>query len=315
MTTYCGQVQYMLGGLMYSKHARAMGIFTAVLFGLLSFSNANSEERRLCLWSFESDDTRIYLLGSIHAMKPDMYPLASPILEAFEAADKVVFEVDLTRLNAYEMNQVMRQKGMYASPGLIQNDLKPDTLSLLMDYLEANRMALDQVERMKPWYLMLTIGQRELARLGFDAELGIDRYLQQLALQEEKEILQLETFSEQIEILSSDPMPLQELSLRVSLEERQTVAGDLDDLLDAWQYGDADKMLELTLRSTARYPELTQQMDSLIDKRNIKMTRKIREYASTTGTYLVVVGALHMGGEKGIIRLLQDSYEITQLTY
>ena len=300
---------------MYVKYARVAGIFAAVLFGLLIFSNANSEERRLCLWSFQSADTRIYLLGSIHAMKPDMYPLASAIVEAFDAADKVVFEVDMTRLNAYEMNQVMQQKGMYASSRSIQNDLKPDTFSLLMDYLEANHMVLDQVKRMKPWYLMLTIGQRELGRLGFDAELGIDLYLQQLALQEEKEILQLETFSEQIEILSSDPMSLQELSLRVSLEETQTVAGDLDNLLDAWQNGDADKMLDLTLQATARYPELSRQMDNLIDKRNIKMTDKIREYASTTGTYLVVVGALHMGGEKGIIRLLRDSYEVTQLTY
>jgi len=300
---------------MYSNYARVMGILAAVLFGLLIFQNANSEQRHLCLWSFESDEARIYLLGSIHAMKPDMYPLASPIVEAFEKADKVVFEVDLTKLNAYEMNQVMQQKGMYASPDLIQNDLKPDTLLLLMEYLEANRMALDQVEQMKPWYLMLTIGQRELSRLGFDAELGIDRYLQQLALQEEKEILQLETFSEQIDMLSSDPMSLQELSLRVSLEERKTVADDLEDLVDAWQDGDADKMLDLTLRSTRRYPELTKQMDTLIDKRNIKMTDKIHEYASTTGTYLVVVGALHMGGEKGIIQLLQDSYEVVQLTY
>ncbi|MCH8256996.1 MAG: TraB/GumN family protein [Proteobacteria bacterium] len=300
---------------MYNKPARVMGFFAAVLFTALIFSNANSEDRRLCLWSFENDGTRIYLLGSMHAMKPDMYPLAAPIMEAFEAADKVVFEVDLTRLNAFEMNQVMRQKGMYKEPESIRNDLKPDTFSLLTDYLKANHMVLDQVERMKPWYLMLTIGQRELSHLGFEAELGIDRYLQQLALEKEKEILQLETFSEQIDILSGDPISLQELSLRASLEERQTIAQDLEDLLDAWKNGDADKMLELTLQSTARYPELKQQMDTLIYQRNIKMAYKIREYANTKGTYLVVVGALHMGGEEGIIKLLQDSYEVTQLTY
>ena len=45
------------------------------------------------------------------------------------------------------------------------------------------------------------------------------------------------------------------------------------------------------------------------------MAYKIREYANTKGTYLVVVGALHMGGEEGIIKLLRDSYEVTQLTY
>ena len=162
---------------------------------------------------------------------------------------------------------------------------------------------------------MLTIGQRELSRLGFDAELGIDRYLQQFALHEGKEILQLETFGEQINILSSDPIELQELSLRVSLEERQNVAQDLNELLAAWEQGNADKMLDLTLQSTLRYPELTKQMDNLIDKRNVRMAQRIRDYADTSNTYLIVVGALHMGGKNGIIRLLQDDYQITQLTY
>jgi uncharacterized protein len=300
---------------MYRKANRLVGFFAAVLIGLLVFSSAGSEQQRLCLWSFEKADTRIYLLGSIHAMHPDMYPLPWPIVEAFEAADKVVFEVDLTKLNAFEMNQVMQQKGMYTPPASIQNDLSPITSSLLMDYLDDNHMVVSQIEQMKPWYLMLTIGQRELERLGFDAELGIDRYLQQLALQKQKEILQLETFSEQIEILSSDPMPLQELSLRLSLEERQTVSRDLDNLLDAWQNGDADKMLELTLESTNRFPALAQQMDRLIDRRNLKMAGKIREYAGTGGTYLVVVGALHMGGANGIIALLREDYDVSQLTY
>jgi hypothetical protein len=101
----------------------------------------------------------------------------------------------------------------------------------------------------------------------------------------------------------------------VSLEERQNVAQDLNELLAAWEQGNADKMLDLTLQSTLRYPELTKQMDNLIDKRNVRMAQRIRDYADTSNTYLIVVGALHMGGKNGIIRLLQDDYQITQLTY
>tara|TARA_B100001964_G_scaffold244395_1_gene325721 strand:- start:149 stop:1051 length:903 start_codon:yes stop_codon:yes gene_type:complete len=300
---------------MYSKYARTLGASTTILFGLLLFATAQSEERKLCLWSFEGEESQIYMLGSIHAMRKSMYPLASPIVRAFNQSDKVVFEVDLTRLNAPEMNKVMQEKGMYERPDTIEKDLQSETFTLLKDYLKANQVPLAQVERMKPWYLMLTIGQRELSRLGFDAELGIDRYLQQLALHEGKEILQLETFGEQINILSSDSIELQELSLRVSLEERQNVAQDLNELLAAWEQGNADKMLDLTLQSTLRYPELTKQMDNLIDKRNVRMAQRIRDYADTSNTYLIVVGALHMGGKNGIIRLLQDDYQITQLTY
>ena len=86
-------------------------------------------------------------------------------------------------------------------------------------------------------------------------------------------------------------------------------------LVEAWQQGAADRMLEMTLVSTARYPELSVQMNSLIYERNTKMVHKIREYAATNGTYLVVVGALHMGGEQGLVHLLSQDYSVVQLTY
>ena len=54
---------------------------------------------------------------------------------------------------------------------------------------------------------------------------------------------------------------------------------------------------------------------SLIYERNTKMAHKIREYAATSGTYLVVVGALHMGGEQGLVHLLSQDYSVRQLTY
>jgi hypothetical protein len=248
-------------------------------------------------------------------MKPDMYPLAEPILDAFNEAEKVVFEVDLAKLDTDETSLLMQQRGLYTFPDSIKRDLQPETFALLEDYLVETGVELDQVKQMKPWYLMLTVGQLELRQLGFESAYGIDQYLQKRAADEGKEILQLETLQEQIEILSGDSMFIQDLSLRASLEERSSVQDDLDMLVEAWQQGAADKMLEMTLVSTARYPELSEQMDSLIYERNAKMVHKIGEYANTSGTYLVVVGALHMGGEQGLVHLLSQDYNVTQLSY
>ena len=290
-------------------------LIVIVLFTLTVLPVAYSADRPLSLWYFENEGTKIYLLGSIHAMKPDMYPLAEPILNAFYEAEKVVFEVDLAQLDTDETSLLMQQHGMYRFPDSIERDLQPETLALLEAYLVETGVNMDQVKRMKPWYLMLTVGQLELRQLGFESAYGIDQYLQKRAADEGKEILQLETLQEQIEILSGDSMFIQDLSLRASLEERSSVQDDLDMLVEAWQQGAADKMLEMTLVSTARYPELSEQMDSLIYKRNANMVHKIREYADTIGTYLVVVGALHMGGEQGLVHLLSQDYNVTQLSY
>lgn len=288
---------------------------TAIILGLLVLPFAYSGDRLLCLWYFENEGTRIYLLGSIHAMKPDMYPLADPILDAFEEAEKVVFEVDLMQLDAFEANLVMQRQGMYRFPDSLQHDLRPETMVLLNEYLADKDMKMSQVEWMKPWYLGLVIAQMELIELGYQSDYGIDQYLLELAAEKGKEILQLETFQEQVDILSRDPIFIQDLSLRASLEERSSVKDDLELLIEAWEQGAADRMLELTLVSTSRYPDLLEQMNSLIFERNLRMAHKIREFAASSGTYLVVVGALHMGGEKGLIQLLSQDFNVRQLTY
>ncbi len=298
-----------------SRHFRKISTMFIGLIFALPLIPLQADEKPLSLWLLETEEAKVYLLGSIHAMKPDMYPLAAPIETAFKEAEKVAFEVDLTRLNETEMNQIMQQQGIYTPPSSIESDLSRETLSLLKTYLKANNLSLANVRHMKPWFLMLTIGQKELSKYGFEPQYGIDQKLQQRAISEGKEILQLESFREQIGILSADSIEVQGLSLKASLEEMKTLENDLKELIVAWEHGDVDKMLELTIEASNQYPGLSQQMHNLIDKRNIKMTEIIREYAATSGTYLVVVGALHMGGEGGIIQLLKKDFTITQLKH
>jgi len=272
-------------------------------------------EKPLSLWLLESGESKIYLLGSIHAMKPDMYPLAAPIEAAFRESHKIVFEVDLTRLNETTMSQVMKQYGFYTPPASIESDLSVETLSLLKNYLRDNNLKLANVRQMKPWFLMLTIGQKELSKYGFEPRYGIDHIMQQRALEKGKEILQLESFGTQIELLSGDPIEVQELSLKVSLEEMPSLKGHLDELISAWEIGDADEMLRLAMAGSDEHPQLNEQMYNLIVKRNMQMTDKIRGYVAASGTYFVVVGALHMGGENGIVQLLSKEFSVTQLRH
>jgi uncharacterized protein len=294
---------------------RKLPAYLMILIGWIFILPVQALEKPISLWLLETEHSKVYLLGSVHAMKAEMYPLAAPIEKAFKEARKIAFEVDLTRLNQTEMNQIMQQHGFYTPPASIESDLPKETLGLLKDYLKENNLSFSNIRRMKPWFLMLTIGQTELAKHGFDSQYGIDQQLQQRALSIGKEILQLESFREQIELLSSDSMEVQELSLRATLEERVSLEEDLNVLITAWQNGNADRMLELAVEATAHYPELNQQTHNLIDNRNLKMANKIREYVAASGTYLVVVGALHMGGERGLVKLLSKDYSVKQLRH
>ena len=72
---------------------------------------------------------------------------------------------------------------------------------------------------MKPWFLSLKLAMEELASLDYEAELGIDRYFQLKARSMGKPVMQLESISGQLQLLSSDSPDIQELSLRAGIEE------------------------------------------------------------------------------------------------
>jgi uncharacterized protein YbaP (TraB family) len=282
---------------------------------IINIPSGHAKERKLSLWFFEYGDARVYLLGSIHAMKAELYPLADPILDALRQADTVVFEIDLTKISSGEIASAMRKHGSYAYPKTIEGDLSLETSKVLSIYFASSELSFPKLKQMKPWYLMLTIGLWELKQAGFDPALGIDQYLQNLSEALGKQILELESFTEQIEILANYPIEIQDLSLRASLENLQDFEASLDLLLNAWREGDADGMLLLAQSDTEKYPELSAQLDELIDARNLKMADKIHEYVARSGTYLIVVGALHMGGKNGLVQLLGKKYKLHQLSY
>ncbi|MDA0789565.1 MAG: TraB/GumN family protein [Proteobacteria bacterium] len=280
----------------------------------MSVVGAPSETDRLSLWRMEQGGSKVYLLGSMHAMKEDMYPLPGPIMAAFNDSEVIVFEADLGRLTPDEIASIIRQKGTYTPPSSISADLSDETTHLLVDYLRESRISFDQVRYLKPWNLALNIGIIELTRLGYKTEFGVDQYLQQRARQEGKEIRELESFGEQIEILSNDPIAIQDLTLRETLRSRSTIREELDAMVVAWRHGNADLMYRLAVASMSTNPLLAGQMDKLVTTRNHKMVARIRSYLGQGRDFLVVVGALHMGGPDGIIHELSRDYEVVQLS-
>ncbi len=289
-----------------------ISLVVLLLVFVVDVSRAESNDR-ICLWQLQTAKTNMYLLGSIHALKKEMYPLPAAIRRAYRNAETIVFEVDLTRVQPYEMGQFIDEQGRYSDNTTLAQSLEPDTYQLLQQHLGSAGFDRDMVETMKPWYVSLMIAQQELEQLGYKPALGVDQQLQKLAYTDSKEILQLETFQEQISLLASDPPAIQALSLKATLQELDQTQASIEALILAWQSGDADKMLELTLASGEKYPALKGQMDKLINRRNRTMTNKIKKLIDGGGNYLVVVGALHMGGNKGIIKRLRNDYRVRQL--
>ena len=281
---------------------------------LIACSHFAAAARPLSLWSVQSDTAQVYLLGSIHVMRENMYPLAAPMTEAFEASDVAVFEVDMAESGGPGAMKLMQEMGRYPKGEDIYSGLDEETLALLEEYFAENQIDIRQFETVRPWMIAVNIGLVELGKMGFDASRGIDLHFQQKAKATGKPILALETFREQIELLSGDSPEVQELGLKLALLFKDEAPEFIDQLIAAWANGDADKMYEVSAADYERDPRLEAQFERLLDHRNERMATRILAFLEETDkTYFVVVGALHMGGEKGLLALLGKDYKVQQV--
>ncbi|MCB1644581.1 MAG: TraB/GumN family protein [Pseudomonadales bacterium] len=286
---------------------------TALLISGPGFSAAEPEGP-ISLWKVSSETSSLYLLGSVHVLRPDMYPLPEAMTRAYEAADELVLEVDLSKVGQYEIASIMRAHGYYESTRGVEEDLSPETLTRLKTYLQETGLSYNSVRRFRPWFLSLNLGLLALASEGYDPDSGVDRYFMKRALDDGKPIAELENYREQIRMLADEPLAVQDLALRSYLDSAPDINTQISELLRHWRTGAVDEMYTRAIAEVSEYPPLLGQMERLIDERNRKMAAKIETMLQDNDTELVVVGVLHMGGEQGLVRLLGDHYQIKQLT-
>lgn len=266
------------------------------------------------LWQVPSKTATVYLLGSIHVADSSFYPLDATIERAFHNADTLVVELNLLKVDQRKLEQVVFQTGVYPADETLEKNLGKETLTKLDALLHEQGLSLDQVSRRRPWLVSVLLTKFNMDQLGYREALGIDRHFLKKATREKKDVLELESAEEQIDMLASWPPKLQELLLLSTIEEYPEAGPLMEKMVEAWKSGDADTLDKLVRKTGRDHPKLEPVVKKLFDDRNVKMAKQIEKYLSTDGTYFVVVGAGHLGGRKGIVQLLRDKgYDVRQL--
>ena len=273
-----------------------------------------SLEARSLLYKLSSKDSTVYILGSIHLAKQELYPLDKEITQAYKKSDVLVVELDpSSQESILTMQKTMMSSGMYPAGKSLQTELSAKTYSALEGYMSNIGMNVSSVEGMRPWVVMLQLTVTEMMRLGYSPELGVDKHFLDQAKAEQKLVVSLETAEEQMALLSREDRTFQDRLLLYTLESMHELEPMLDDMFRHWQRGDAkafDKIMSMPLQTD---PGLKDIYDDLIIKRNYKMTEKIEGFLKTKKNYFIVVGSGHVVGEEGIISLLkQKGYKLTQ---
>jgi hypothetical protein len=264
-----------------------------------------------CLWKVQGKTNVVYLLGSVHVLKETNYPLAAPIEQAFTNSQIAVFESDIGAMNDPSLAMKMMAKGTLPDGETLEQQLSPESYKAFQKQVQDSGMPPAMMDKMTPGMAAMMLEVFELMKLGLDPEAGVDKHYYGLAKKEKKQTIPLETIDFQIGLLSNFSKEEGEALMKSTLRQMDTLKKDFDDLLNAWQNGEADKLDKMLNDAMQDSPAIYKR---LVTDRNRNWIPKLEELAQGDKNAIVIVGAGHLVGKEGVAELLkQKGLKVTQL--
>lgn len=263
------------------------------------------------LWKISKNgNTEGYLVGSIHFMKADAYPLHDPFGEAFEASDVIAFEANIDSLQS-QAQQLIGRLGMYPGDKSLRSELSDSTYSLLESRAESLGLNLTQMRKLEPWVLSIIIPATQMQRAGYSGQSGVDSHFFRRAKDAGKKRVAFETPAEQLGFFDRFPANRQEAYLTFSLRDAEQNVEMIDQMAAAWISGDADRLEDLVQSEMkSEFPDLYQ---TLIVERNQAWMPQIKTLLAAESQPFIVVGAGHVTGAHGLVSMLrEDGYTVEQ---
>lgn len=289
---------------------------------ILALYDANGAGSKGLLWKAVNGDNTLYLLGTIHMDRSNVYPLHKSVRDALDASQVVSFELDL---NDQEGMALLAQLQVYSDGTTLADHISPELYARVQAAAESLGMEPNGFDAYKPWALASTFGVLSLQddTTGTNA-MAIDMYINAYAVNAGKTIDSVETYAFQGGIFDSLSAEYQEAYLDASLagyegmlngetasEEAQALAQAQQEqiaaMFDAWKDRDPNALAEVYGKEAILNSD-DELNSKLFTERDPGMIAAAAEYLETEGenTFFLAVGAGHMVDPGGIVSGLRE---------
>lgn len=277
---------------------------------LLCFANVSAKAP---VWKVTKGDDHLYLGGTIHVLSKDDYPLPVAFEEAYKGSEHIWLETDVAQMTTSDAQAKMLSVIMYQDQRSLSSVLEQDTYKDLTAFLQQRQIPAAAMDKLTPAGLMLSITAMELQRLGLiDETAGVDLHFSGRAKTDGKELKHLETIDEQLSFIGKmneiEPNSL----IKSMMEEVGKTSEVWEKLLSAWKAGDMQALGDAGIKEMkAEFPLIYQ---TILANRNQDWMQDITQMMKSEEVEFVLVGALHMAGDDGLIKkLTKAGYTVEQL--
>ena len=264
----------------------------------------------------------LYLLGSIHTDRNNLYPFHKQLRDVILNAEQVSFELDFN-----DTDQLLEFAALQTYPAgdSLANHISPALYQAVVQ--AAAQLGMDEgtVSQYKPWALANSFASlATLDETSSENAMAIDLYVNAKAVNAGIDIGAVETYAFQGGIFDGLSAEYQEAYLDASLagyegmlngeaadEAAQALAQAQQEqiaaMFDAWKSRDPDALAEVYGKEAILNSD-DELNSKLFTERDPGMIAAAAEYLETEGenTFFLAVGAGHMVGDTGVVQGLRD---------
>lgn len=254
------------------------------------------------LWLIQDDDSRIWLFGTVHVLRPNTPWGSAKVDQALAEADKLVLEITNPDDQAAAA-PIIQQYGVSPQTPL-SSLLTAEELAELDTAARSLGASAAQLDPLRPWLAGLTLSVAPIVAAGYDPQSGVDLVLRARAQADGKPVEGLETLEGQIRMLAGLSEETQLAFLRSAIRDYKEATTVLDGLVSAWAGGDVEGVEAI---GVARMQQESEELyDALLTDRNRNWADQIQSMLAGSGDVFIAVGAAHLAGDDSVQEILED---------
>lgn len=240
-----------------------------------------------------------YLFGTIHIMNNDDFAIGKNVEKKLKSASKLVMELDLGEADLADL----AAKSLFPEGKSIQDYISEEDYDILKTFF-ADSIGVDPMVFEMAYAKMKPIFMEQLIYFKYVGEnpSSYENSFTEIAENKEIAIVGLETFNEQLALLNEFPLEEQIQHLLHTVKHYSQESKNMDTLFDLYINQDIEGIFQFATSSEDISDEFE---ETLIYKRNKKWIPKITDLISQNSSF-IAVGAGHLGGPQGLIKLLKD---------
>ena len=263
----------------------------------------------------EGSTNKMYLFGSIHATKKDGIKYPEYVLNAYNNSHYIACEVNIYDYQNNLEAQVNSTKQLLLTDGTtVKDHLSNETYTKVVDFLTKKKLYNKVYEAYSPYIFVSLIANSLVDDANLDASNAVDMTFLKKATEDKKNIIEVESIESQYKLLTSFDDTLYDLMLNENIDNYNTAVNDLKNLYDAWEKGDVTKLITMAGDEFENKDEYTTEQkkaieeynNALVNNRNNEMAKKAIQYFNNNQDVFYMVGILHIIGDNGIAKQLEN---------